>query len=180
MREDSPQPIFIIGFPRSGTTLVEQTLASHPSIAAGDELPIIGTLAPRMQSLLGAPFAYPMALSELWLGDRAGQINSLRDLYLNEAAQMGAVDSSKRWFTDKMPLNETHLGLIHLLFPKSPIIHLVRHPLDVVLSVFSNLLTQWFQLRERTGDGGAALCPHRRSHCALPRRHAAELSRRAL
>ncbi|MGC8068978.1 sulfotransferase family protein, partial [Salmonella enterica] len=49
-----------------------------------------------------------------------------------------------RWFTDKMPLNETHLGLIHLLFPQSPIIHLVRHPLDVVLSVFSNGLTHGF------------------------------------
>ncbi len=43
-----------------------------------------------------------------------------------------------------MPLNETHLGLVHLLFPQSPIIHLVRHPLDVVLSVFSNTLTHGF------------------------------------
>ena len=48
------------------------------------------------------------------------------------------------WFTDKMPLNETHLGLIGLIFPKAPIIHVVRHPLDVVLSVFSNLLTHGF------------------------------------
>ena len=43
-----------------------------------------------------------------------------------------------------MPLNETHLGLIHLIFPKAPIIHLIRHPLDVVLSVFSNHLTHGF------------------------------------
>jgi len=57
---------------------------------------------------------------------------------------MGAVAPGKRWFTDKMPLNETHLGLIGLLFPKSPILHLVRHPLDVVLSVFSNGLTHGF------------------------------------
>jgi hypothetical protein len=48
------------------------------------------------------------------------------------------------WFTDKMPLNETHLGLIGLLFPESPMLHVVRHPLDVVLSAFSNLLTHWF------------------------------------
>ncbi|MDF0545410.1 sulfotransferase [Sphingobium sp. H39-3-25] len=144
VREDHAQPIFIIGFPRSGTTLVEQTLSAHPDIAAGDELPIIHQLADRAQSLLGSLLTYPKALSEMWLGDRAGQVDSLRDLYLNEAVRFGAVDPAKRWFTDKMPLNETHLGLIHILFPRSPIVHLVRHPLDVVLSVFSNGLTHGF------------------------------------
>lgn len=144
LREDHPQPVFIVGFPRSGTTLVEQTLTSHAEIAAGDELPIIHQLADRAQNLLGSLLTYPKALSEMWLGDRAGQIDSLRDLYLNEAVRFGAVDPAKRWFTDKMPLNETHLGLIHILFPKSPIVHLVRHPLDVVLSVFSNGLTHGF------------------------------------
>lgn len=144
VREVSPQPIFIVGFPRSGTTLVEQTLSSHPEISAGDELPIIHSIAQRTQLLLGSPGAYPTALSELWLGDRRGHVDTLRDLYLNEARDMGAVAPGKRWFTDKMPLNETHLGLIGLLFPKSPIIHLVRHPLDVVLSVFSNGLTHGF------------------------------------
>jgi tetratricopeptide (TPR) repeat protein len=143
-RSDSPRPIFIVGFPRSGTTLVEQTLASHPAISAGDELQIIQRLAERIQPLLGSPAAYPSALSELWLGDRVGQIDTLRDLYLNEAARVGASDPARRWFTDKMPLNETHLGLISLLFPESPVIHLIRHPLDVVLSVFTNGLTHGF------------------------------------
>ena len=143
-RTDMPQPIFIVGFPRSGTTLVEQTLSSHEDIWGGDELPIINSIAQRAQSLLGSPAPYPMALSELWFGDRVDLINTLRDLYLNEAAQIGALDPGKRWFTDKMPLNETHLGLISLLFPQSPIVHVVRHPLDVVLSVFSNGLTHGF------------------------------------
>ncbi|WP_240700319.1 tetratricopeptide repeat-containing sulfotransferase family protein [Sphingomonas gei] len=144
VRQESAQPIFIVGFPRSGTTLVEQTLSSHPQISAGDELPIIGSIAQRAQLLLGSPGGYPSALSELWLGDRRGHVDTLRDLYLNEAHEMGVVVAGKRWFTDKMPLNETHLGLISLLFPQSPIIHLVRHPLDVVLSVFSNALTHGF------------------------------------
>lgn len=144
VRDGSPQPIYIIGFPRSGTTLVEQTLSSHPNIAAGDELPIINAITERAQMLLGSPAAYPIALSELWLGDRRRHVDMVRDLYLNEAMQFGAIDPNRRWFTDKMPLNETHLGLIHLLFPQSPIIHLVRHPLDVVLSVFSNGLTHGF------------------------------------
>ncbi|MDF0491407.1 sulfotransferase [Sphingomonas sp. H39-1-10] len=144
LREGHPQPIFIVGFPRSGTTLVEQTLSAHPEITAGDELPIVTQLADRAQNLLGSLLTYPKALSEMWLGDRAGQVDSLRDLYLNEAVRFGAVDPGRRWFTDKMPLNETHLGLIHILFPASPIVHLVRHPLDVVLSTYANGLTHGF------------------------------------
>ncbi len=144
VRADAPQPIFIVGFPRSGTTLVEQTLTSHPQVAAGDELPIVNMLADRAQTLLGSPAAYPQALSELWLGDRLGHVETLRDLYLTEAARIGAADPARPWFTDKMPLNETHLGLISLMFPRAPVIHLVRHPLDVVLSVFSNGLTHGY------------------------------------
>ncbi|WP_346344652.1 sulfotransferase [Sphingomonas sp. dw_22] len=144
VREECSQPVFIVGFPRSGTTLVEQTLSLHSEISAGDELPIVNSLADRVQFLLGSPGAYPVALSELWLGDRRGHVDTLRDLYLNEANEMGVIIPGKRWFTDKMPLNETHLGLISLLFPRSPIIHLIRHPLDVVLSVFSNALTHGF------------------------------------
>jgi len=144
LRENHPQPVFIVGFPRSGTTLIEQTLTSHPQIAAGDELPIIDAISERTQSLLHSPVAYPRSLSELWFGDRASHVEMLRDLYLSEAALHGAIVPGKRWFTDKMPLNEVHLGLIHILFPKSPIVHLVRHPLDVVLSVFSNWLTHGF------------------------------------
>lgn len=144
VREGHPQPIFIVGFPRSGTTLVEQTLTSHSQIAAGDELPIIDAISGRTQALLHSPFSYPRSLSELWFGDRVQSVEMLRDLYFAEAALHGAVDPGKRWFTDKMPLNEVHLGLIHILFPQSPIVHLVRHPLDVVLSVFSNWLTHGF------------------------------------
>lgn len=141
MRRDMPQPIFIVGFPRSGTTLLEQTLSAHPRISAGDELPIIIELTNLMPRLLDSPMAYPEALAELWMGDHAEDLDILRDHYLRKAAQLGAITDGCAWFTDKMPLNETHLGLISLLFPQSPILHLIRHPLDVVLSVFSNLLT---------------------------------------
>lgn len=144
VRTDLAQPIFVVGFPRSGTTLVEQTLASHPAISGGDELPLILRMAERLGPLLGSQGPYPQALSELWLGDKASMIDTLRDHYLNEAARLGVIHAGAAWFTDKMPLNETHLGLIHLLFPRSPIVHLVRHPMDVVLSVFSNGLSHGF------------------------------------
>ena len=84
------------------------------------------------------------AFAELWLGDQVEGLDNLRDYYLQRARQLGALRKRARWFTDKMPLNETHLGLIGLIFPKAPIIHLIRHPLDVVLSVFSNHLTHGF------------------------------------
>ncbi len=144
VRADCPQPLFIVGFPRSGTTLTEQTLSAHPAIAAGDELPFIADITGLMQRMLGSPLIYPDALSELWMGDQRDGLDNLRDYYLQRARQSGVMESGKRWFTDKMPLNETHLGLIALLFPASPIIHVIRHPMDVVLSVFSNQLTHGF------------------------------------
>jgi tetratricopeptide (TPR) repeat protein len=143
-RADVAQPIFIVGFPRSGTTMIEQTLSAHPLIAAGDELPIVNELTGLMPRMLASPLPYPEALSELWLGDQAGGLDNLRDYYLQRARQLGAMREGADWFTDKMPLNETHLGLIGLIFPRASIIHVVRHPLDVTLSVFSNHLTHGF------------------------------------
>jgi tetratricopeptide (TPR) repeat protein len=143
-RDGVAQPIFVLGFPRSGTTLLEQTLTAHPRIAAGDELPIINEIANLMPRMLDSPLAYPEALAELWMGDHREDLNNLRDHYLRKVAQLGIVPEGAAWFTDKMPLNETDLGLISLLFPESPMLHLTRHPLDVVLSVYSNLLTHGY------------------------------------
>lgn len=143
-RSDGPQPIFILGFPRSGTTLTEQILTAHPKIAAGDELPFINEITQIMPRMLNSPLAYPEALAELWMGDQREGLDNLRDYYLQRVRQMGILDKGAKWFTDKMPLNETHLGLIGLLFPEAPMIHVLRHPLDVVLSVFSNHLTHGF------------------------------------
>jgi tetratricopeptide (TPR) repeat protein len=143
-RADLPQPIFIVGFPRSGTTLIEQTLTVHPEIAAGDELPYINDITQIMPRLLASPLSYPQALAELWMGDQRHALDELRDHYLNRAAQSGILHPGAKFFTDKMPLNETHLGLIALLFPASPIIHVIRHPLDVLLSVYANHLTHGF------------------------------------
>lgn len=143
-REDAPTPIFILGFPRSGTTLTEQMLSAHPSIAAGDELPVIHEIAVVMPRLLTSPLAYPEALSELWMGDRHEGLDTLRDHYLQRARQLGVQAAPGGWFTDKMPLNEFHLGLIALIFPEAPLVHVIRHPLDVMVSAFSNHFTHGF------------------------------------
>jgi tetratricopeptide (TPR) repeat protein len=144
VREGSAQPIFILGFPRSGTTLAEQALASHPRISAADELPFIEDLTQATPRLFGSPLGYPEALSELWMGDNRFGLEILRDIYLRKVELRGVVETGSAWFTDKMPLNETHLGLISLVFPRSPLIHILRHPLDVILSAFSHNLTHGY------------------------------------
>ena len=144
VRSDVAQPVFIVGFPRSGTTMIEQSLSAHPQIAAGDELPTVNELTQLIPRMLSSPLAYPEALADLWLGDQVEGLDNLRDYYLQRARQLGATPPGATWFTDKMPLNETHLGLIALMFPRAPIIHVLRHPLDVVLSVYANHLTHGF------------------------------------
>jgi hypothetical protein len=68
----------------------------------------------------------------------------VRDYYLQNVADLGILRDGSRLFTDKMPLNETHLGLISLMFPQSPLVHMRRHPLDVMVSVYSNHMTHGF------------------------------------
>ncbi len=143
-REDRAQPIFILGFPRSGTTLMEQALSSHPRISAGDELPFINECGDSIGRWFGSPLSYPEALAELWMGDNRRGLEELRDAYLRKVELRGIVRPGSAHFTDKMPLNEMHLGLIACIFPRSPLIHLLRHPLDVVLSVYSHHLTHGY------------------------------------
>lgn len=135
------QPIFIIGFPRSGTTLVEQILGAHPMITAGDELPFIWRLTRILQGTLKSRDKYPECLAVLKKTGQQEMLNKLRSYYLVNVESRAIADPGSHYFTDKMPLNETNLGLINLLFPEAPIVHLIRHPLDVVLSTFFTDLT---------------------------------------
>src|SRR5208282_3605089 len=89
-RSDVAQPIFIVGFPRSGTTMVEQTLTAHPKISAGDELPSVNEITNLLPRMLNSPLAYPEAFADLWLGDQAEALDNLRDYYLQRARQLGA------------------------------------------------------------------------------------------
>ena len=83
---------------------------------------------------------------------------------------MGILTPDAAWFTDKMPLNETHLGLIALLFPEAPLIHVLRHPLDIMVSAISNHFTHGLFCASaletaaaalRAGDGSGAEVPSR-------------------
>lgn len=139
------QPIFICGAPRSGTTLVEQILSAHPAVAAGDELPAVAQVMAAAPQMLGSPLGYPEALSELWMGDQRDGLERLRDEYLRRARKLVEIAPHNTHFTDKMPFNEMQLGLIGLMFPSAPIVHVLRHPLDVMLSMMMNDLTHGFE-----------------------------------
>lgn len=139
--KDTPSPIFIVGFPRSGTTMTEQILASHPNISAGDELDYLNRLTTLAPHLCDSDLAYPKCLESLGNPEKSKRIAKFRDYYLCNAELRRIIEKGKQRFTDKMPLNEQHLGLIYLMFPSAPIIHLIRHPLDVVLSTFFTDLT---------------------------------------
>src|ERR1700730_13261967 len=101
VRNDVAQPIFIVGFPRSGTTMVEQTLIAHPRISDSDELPTINELTAIIPRMLNSPLLYPEAFADLWLGDQVEGLDNLRDYSLQRARQLGAIKKGANWFTDK-------------------------------------------------------------------------------
>lgn len=121
------QPIFIVGLPRAGTTLVEQILSSHPDVYGGGELPFLPELCRDMGKRFGYQANYPEVITQL--DDEA--CRRLATGYL-EKLRHGAGDVSR--ITDKMPFNFMRLGLAALLFPKARFIHCRRDPLDVYVS----------------------------------------------
>jgi len=135
-RPGEPRPIFIVGFPRSGATIIEQMLSLHPQISAGDELFLIPNLASAAARIAENGELYPECLAAA--ADNAEIVQRLRDEYFAMLQVTGALEPGAACFTDKLPLNEWHLGLIQLLFPEARIIHVLRHPFDVVLSTFFN------------------------------------------
>jgi tetratricopeptide (TPR) repeat protein len=137
-RRHLPQPIFIIGFPRSGTTLVEQILASHSAIRAGGELPFGHELREYALATAGNDLA---VAAPLW---KANCAEHLRNLYLARAETRGLLAKGASYFTDKMPDNSFSLPLMRLAFPDAPVILVRRHPLDVVTSVMAHDMTHGF------------------------------------
>lgn len=121
-------PVFVVGFPRSGTTLLEQMLDAHPDFCAMDERAFLHELTERM-NLAGQP--YPTALAELTETDA----NQLRALYASMVHQVVSGLDARR-LVDKNPLNMLCLPMIARLFPEARLILCLRHPCDVLLSCY--------------------------------------------
>lgn len=127
--DPSPLPIFILGMPRSGTTLVEQILASHPQVFGAGELPLLAQAVAGMQNLGSNPREPALT---------SGHLRELSARYLHELAAR-APEAAR--ITDKMPHNFRFVGLIHLALPNAAIVHTVRDPVDTCLSNFASLFS---------------------------------------
>ena len=139
-RDNEEQPIFIVGFPRSGTSMLEQILSSHPDISGGSELILAQRLTERAQGWLNSDKPYPYCLDQLASPANSDALQRFRDYYLGELRTLAVLDPGTHRFTDKMPLNELHLGMISLVFPEARIVHMLRHPLDILTSCYFNEL----------------------------------------
>jgi hypothetical protein len=128
----SAAPIFIVGMPRSGSTLIEQILASHPQVLGAGELKHFGRAVKWVQQISADHRPFP----DLVLSLTQQQVHDLGERYL---AALGRLPPSVVRVTDKMPMNFTFVGLIHLALPNAVIIHAYRDPVDTCLSCFSKL-----------------------------------------
>ncbi|HEY1686804.1 MAG TPA: sulfotransferase [Tepidisphaeraceae bacterium] len=126
----SDLPVFIVGMPRSGTTLVEQILASHPLIHGGGELDFMYQIWSGIIGMTKAtPQEYPHCLDHI----NHEQLEGMSQIYLQP---LRAMNPQATHITDKLPLNFLHLGLIAMLFPGSRIIHCRRDAMDNCLSCY--------------------------------------------
>lgn len=122
-----PQPGFVLGMLRSGTTLVERLLSNLPEVGSAGETELLDSFVERLATLKGRP--YPECALDL----DAGELQTIAGDFRRQAV-MGYPE--KALVLDKNPLNFMHIGLIALLFPEAPIVHCRRDPLDTCLSIY--------------------------------------------
>jgi tetratricopeptide (TPR) repeat protein len=129
----SDAPIFIVGLPRSGSTLIEQILASHSQVEGTLELSTLGEIAVSAGRYRRGRLEYPEALREL-----AGRdFRAFGQQYIEETKTYRT--TGKPRFTDKLPNNFSHVGFAHLILPGAKIINARRHPLDSILGSYKQL-----------------------------------------
>jgi len=126
---DSDVPIFIVGMPRSGTTLTEQIISSHPAVHGAGELAYFARIAHGLHALLKTEQRFPYCCAAI---DRTSAA-LLADPYLKLLRWHSATAPR---VTDKMPTNYRYLGLIATLFPRATVIHCTRDPMDTCLSIY--------------------------------------------
>lgn len=155
-QREGPQPLFILGMPRSGTTMAEQVLTSHSAIRAGGELPFTAELVDFATRLFGGD-DLARSLRTVAVADRHHVPAVLRDFYLARAETYGLRSGGVALFTDKMPVNEIYLPLLRLAFPEAPMLRVRRHPLDTVVSIMMHDMTHGFDCGYRLEDAAHQL-----------------------
>jgi len=140
----SQRPVFVVGMPRSGTSLAEQILACHPHVAAAGELTDLSRNAIELGARRGLRF--PDSVSD-------ADVATLRHAADDYLSRLDTVDPDARRVIDKTPANHLFIGFVELLFPHARIIHCVRHPLDTALSCyFQNFAGQGIPFSYRLDD----------------------------
>jgi tetratricopeptide (TPR) repeat protein len=142
----SDRPIFILGMPRSGSTLVEQILASHPAVAAGGEVWMFQSAA---TGAFGPLEDFDPA--RIPAEHRGALLGRIAERYLSA---LGSLAPGAQRITDKMPSNFAFAGLIHLAFPNARIVHTRRNALDIGLSCFSTLFASGVPFSYDLGEIG--------------------------
>jgi tetratricopeptide (TPR) repeat protein len=127
-------PIFMVGMPRSGSTMVERIIGRHSRVEGAGELPIVPRLAEQLTGESGGPGRYREQLRRL----PPERVKELGEFYLSRSRAFRRTDKPR--FTDKLHMNWRHLGLIHLILPNARIIDVRRDPLDCC---WSNFKTQF-------------------------------------
>lgn len=123
----SERPVFIVGMPRSGTTLMEQILSSHPDVFGAGELSYIPSITTLMPRVIKTKAPYPSCMDEL----KGWMVSHAAFYYLKK---IKALDADALKVTDKLPQNFIHIGLISAIFPKATIIHIKRNLKDIAIS----------------------------------------------
>jgi tetratricopeptide (TPR) repeat protein len=129
----SELPIFVLGMPRSGSTLVESILAAHPDVAGAGEFPAMEEIVYSIGSDIGSNLPYPACIEDLDQAD----VDTIAGKYLDRLR--GTDDEASR-IADKYLSNYLHIGLLAILFPQARIIHCRRHALDTCFSCFQTPL----------------------------------------
>ncbi|MEZ5892247.1 MAG: tetratricopeptide repeat protein [Parvularculaceae bacterium] len=129
---DDPSPILVLGLPRSGSTLIEQILASHSMVEGTSELPDLMRLAAKSGTNRADGLIYPHSLHAM----SPDEIRELGEGYINTTRRQR---TDRPRFIDKMPNNFPHVGLMHLILPNAKIIDARRHPLDSCLGSWKQL-----------------------------------------
>ncbi len=142
----SDRPIFILGMPRSGSTLVEQILASHPAVSAGGEVWIFQNAATEALGSL-----VDLDPARIPAEERKALLDRIADRYLSS---LNALAPGAPRITDKMPSNFAFAGLIHLALPNARIVHTRRNALDIGLSCFSTLFASGVPFSYDLGEIG--------------------------
>ena len=147
---ETKDPIFILGLPRAGSTLIEQILASHSMIDGTLELPNILSMAQSLRGddIYGKEGNYPKSMKNLTLEQRMEMGNR----FISDT-RMHRKDAPR--FTDKMPNNFRHIGLIHLIMPNAKIIDARRYPLDCCFSMFKQLFAQGQEFTYGLAEAGS-------------------------